>query len=82
MLENLCDGDTAVVWKLDRLGRSLKELSALIDVMHKQGVAFIPSRNTQGPIPTIRISRIGTCTFPPLLFRKSDAIAMHTFFCC
>lgn len=82
MLENLREGDTVVVLKLDRLGRSLKELIALIDVMHKQGVAPIPSRNTYRPIPTIRISRIGTCTFPPLPFQKSDAIAMLSFFCC
>lgn len=46
MLENLREGDTVVVWKLDRLGRSLKELIALIDVMHKKGVAFISLKDS------------------------------------
>ena len=46
MLDNLREGDTVVVWKLDRLGRSLKELIALIDVMHKKGVAFISLKDS------------------------------------
>ena len=46
MLENLREGDTVVVWKLDRLGRSLKELIALIDVLHKKGVAFISLKDS------------------------------------
>lgn len=38
--EQLRNGDTVVVWKLDRLGRSLKDLVILIDYFHKQGVEF------------------------------------------
>jgi DNA invertase Pin-like site-specific DNA recombinase len=30
MIENLREGDSVMVWKLDRLGRSLKELINLI----------------------------------------------------
>lgn len=40
ILEMLRDGDTIVVWKLDRLGRSVKNLVNLIGELHKQGVHF------------------------------------------
>ncbi len=39
-LEVLRDGDTLVVWKLDRLGRSVKQLIELVDSLEKQGVHF------------------------------------------
>ncbi|MBK7052366.1 MAG: recombinase family protein [Rhodoferax sp.] len=39
-LEMLRDGDTLVVWKLDRLGRSVKQLVDLVGQLHKQGVQF------------------------------------------
>src|SRR5574337_1129278 len=39
-LEMLRDGDTLVVWKLDRLGRSVKQLVDLVGELHKQGVQF------------------------------------------
>lgn len=39
-LRMLRKGDTLVVWKLDRLGRSLKDLVELIDDLHKRGVGF------------------------------------------
>ena len=34
------DGDTLVVWKLDRLGRSVKNLVDLVTELHRQGVQF------------------------------------------
>ena len=34
------EGDTLVVWKLDRLGRSVKNLVDLVGEFHKQGVQF------------------------------------------
>lgn len=37
-LEMLREGDTLVVWKLDRLGRSVKQLVNLIGALHTQGV--------------------------------------------
>lgn len=40
-LETLREGDTLVVWKLDRLGRSVKNLVELVSDLHKQGVQFM-----------------------------------------
>ena len=39
-LKVLVEGDTLVVWKLDRLGRSLRDLIALLDDLKARGVAF------------------------------------------
>jgi DNA invertase Pin-like site-specific DNA recombinase len=39
-LEMLREGDTLVVWKLDRLGRSVKNLADLVGELYKQGIQF------------------------------------------
>ena len=39
-LEMLREDDTLVAWKLDRLGRSVKNLVDLVGELHKQGVQF------------------------------------------
>lgn len=39
-LKALNEGDTLTVWKLDRLGRSLCDLIALLDALKARGVAF------------------------------------------
>ena len=39
-MEMLREGDTLVVWKLDRLGRSVKNLVDLVGELHKQGIQF------------------------------------------
>jgi DNA invertase Pin-like site-specific DNA recombinase len=39
-LEMLREDDTFVVWKLDRLGRSVKQLVDLVGSLHKQGIQF------------------------------------------
>ena len=41
LLTQLRAGDTLVVWKLDRLGRSLKDLVTLVVGFQQQGVHFI-----------------------------------------
>ena len=39
-LKALAKGDTLTVWKLDRLGRSLRDLIGLLDDLKARGVAF------------------------------------------
>lgn len=39
-LEHLRTGDTLVVWRLDRLGRSLKHLIETVTSLHSRGVGF------------------------------------------
>lgn len=55
LLDSLQEGDTLVVWKLDRLGRSLTHLtSVVLDRLDRQGVTFvslteaIDTRTSQG----------------------------------
>ena len=40
LLDQMLDGDTVVVWKLDRLGRSLRHLISLVELFRERGVAF------------------------------------------
>ena len=40
LMHFLREGDTLVVWKLDRLGRSLQDLIRIIDDLHERGVKF------------------------------------------
>jgi DNA invertase Pin-like site-specific DNA recombinase len=39
-LDFMREGDTLVVWKLDRLARSVKQLIETIEDLHKKGVGF------------------------------------------
>jgi DNA invertase Pin-like site-specific DNA recombinase len=39
-LKKLEHGDTLIVWKLDRLGRSLRDLIVMLDDLKKRGVKF------------------------------------------
>ncbi|EJD6659813.1 recombinase family protein [Enterobacter cloacae] len=39
-LRRLSEGDTLVVWKLDRLGRSMRHLVMLIEELRQRGVSF------------------------------------------
>lgn len=41
ILDKLQKGDTLTVWKLDRLGRSIKDLVNIINDLNKKGVHFI-----------------------------------------
>lgn len=41
LLSRLRKGDTLIVWKLDRLGRSLKDLISLISDLSKMEVSFV-----------------------------------------
>lgn len=57
-LEFLRAGDTLVVWKLDRLGRSLPHLVAVVNDLHRQGMHF---RSLQEQIDTT--SGVGKLVF-------------------
>ncbi len=39
-LKKLKHGDTLIVWKLDRLGRSLRDLITMLDDLRARGVKF------------------------------------------
>lgn len=39
-LKYLVKGDTLIVWRLDRLGRSMSHLVNLIETLHQQGISF------------------------------------------
>jgi DNA invertase Pin-like site-specific DNA recombinase len=41
MLEQLRPGDSVVVWRLDRLGRSLRNLIDLVSELESRGVGFV-----------------------------------------
>ncbi|MCV6576545.1 MAG: recombinase family protein [Cohaesibacter sp.] len=56
MLASLEDGDTLVVWKLDRLGRSTIHLLQLLDDLRKRGVDF--QAITQGIDTTTAVGRM------------------------
>lgn len=41
LLDQLGEGDTLVVWKLDRLGRSIADLITIIDDLRARGIEFV-----------------------------------------
>ena len=41
MIDQLRSGDVVVVWKLDRLGRSLKDLIDMVSTFREKGVEFV-----------------------------------------
>ena len=46
MIEHLREGDTIMVWKLDRLCRSLKQLVNLIETFHTKKVNFVSIKDS------------------------------------
>ncbi|MGG7308319.1 recombinase family protein [Curtobacterium sp. AB451] len=54
LLDQLRRGDTSVVWRLDRLGRSIRHLIGQLEALGDRGVGF---RSLQETIDTISPSR-------------------------
>ena len=56
LLANLCPGDTLVVWKLDRLGRSTLHLFQILSELRQRDIDFVSL--TQGIDTTTAIGRM------------------------
>jgi DNA invertase Pin-like site-specific DNA recombinase len=41
LLETLQEGDTVIVWKLDRWGRSMTDLTTSLDLLEQKGIKFV-----------------------------------------
>lgn len=53
MREFIHEGDTLVVWKLDRVGRSTKQLVDFLDDLRREGIEFVSLKDgfdTQTPV--------------------------------
>ena len=63
MLDQLRDGDVVVVWKLDRLTRSLKDLLLIMEIIDKAGAGFrslTESIDTISPAGRMMMQMVGT----------------------
>jgi DNA invertase Pin-like site-specific DNA recombinase len=65
-LESLTSGDILVVWRLDRLGRSMRHLITLVEDLRNKGIGF--RSLTEGAIDT-------TCASGELIFNIFSALA-------
>jgi Resolvase, N terminal domain len=63
VLDQLRPGDTLVVWKLDRLGRSLRHLVDTVTDLADRGIGFRSSRRPSTPPPPAASSSF-TCLRP------------------
>jgi len=41
LMKNIREGDTLIIWKLDRLGRNLMHLRQIVEELNKMGTSFI-----------------------------------------
>jgi DNA invertase Pin-like site-specific DNA recombinase len=63
LLDHVRAGDTIVVWKLDRLSRSLKDLLALLERIERAGASFqslTESVDTSAPAGRMLMQMLGT----------------------
>ena len=63
MLDQLSEGDIVVVWKLDRLSRSLKDLIVIIERINKAGAGFkslTESIDTTTPAGRMMMQMVGS----------------------
>jgi DNA invertase Pin-like site-specific DNA recombinase len=76
-LEYLREGDTLVVWKIDRLGRSLVHLVQTIDALRERGVGF-RSLTDAGIDTTTRNGKLLFNLFATLAEFERDLISERT----
>lgn len=63
MIDHLRDGDTVIVWKLDRLSRSLKDLLLILERIEAQGARFrslTEAIDTTGPAGRMMMQMLGS----------------------
>ena len=63
MLDHLREGDTVVVWKLDRLSRSLKDVLHIMERIAQAGAGFLSTTeniNTTNPAGRMMMQMIGS----------------------
>ena len=83
VLEVLREGDTLVVWKLDRLGRSVKQLITFVEQLESMGVQFksitdsidtgTPAASTALPVTTKGVNEAGVIKEGPPLSMPVDS---------
>ena len=63
MIDQLRDGDTVIVWKLDRLSRSLKDLLLILEKIEAHGARFrslTEAIDTTGPAGRMMMQMLGS----------------------
>ena len=76
-LNHLQDGDIFVVWKLDRLGRSVKDLVGFVEQLKEQGVQFCSL--TDGIDTTTPAGRFFFHVMAALAEMEADLIRERTY---
>lgn len=80
LLDQLRGGDTLVVWKLDRLSRSLKDLLVILERLEKLGVGFLSlteSIDTTSPAGRMMMQLLGAfAEFERSMIRERTAAGL------
>ena len=81
MLDQLRAGDTLVVWKLDRLSRSLKDLLTILERVDAIGAKFrslTESIDTSGPAGRMLMQMLGSfAEFERAMIRERTRAGLH-----
>lgn len=81
MLDQLRAGDTLVVWKLDRLSRSLKDLLTILEQVDAVGARFrslTESIDTSGPAGRMLMQMLGSfAEFERAMIRERTRAGLH-----
>jgi DNA invertase Pin-like site-specific DNA recombinase len=81
MLDQLRAGDTLVVWKLDRLSRSLKDLLTILERVDAIGAKFrslTESVDTSGPAGRMLMQMLGSfAEFERAMIRERTRAGLH-----